>query len=83
VYAISASVGKLLPAEKRATSSQDRFWSWLLTLIVVLAAYGMLRSVALRGLDLHHDTFMFDTARRTLNGEVPYWGSLYLWCVTT
>lgn len=69
---MSAPAGTPLSAEKHDTSSQDRLWTWLLPLIVVLAAYGMQRSVALLGLDLHHDTFMFDAARRTLIGEVPF-----------
>lgn len=45
---------------------------WVLPLLVFAAAYGMQRSVALLGLDLHHDDLMFDAARRMLNGEIPF-----------
>lgn len=44
----------------------------LLPIAVFLIAYGMQRSVALLGLDLHHDAFMFDAAKRMLDGELPF-----------
>jgi hypothetical protein len=40
--------------------------------LVMFTAYLMQRSVAILGLDLHHDTFVFDAARRLLNGELPF-----------
>jgi hypothetical protein len=45
---------------------------WLLPITVFIIAYGMQRSVALLGLDLHHDAFMFDAAKRFLDGETPF-----------
>lgn len=44
----------------------------LLSALVMLFAFLMQRSVSLIGLDLHHDTVVFDAARRLLNGELPF-----------
>ncbi len=46
--------------------------SWLYAAIVFTVAFTLQRSVALLGLDLHHDTFMFDAASRLLHGGLPY-----------
>lgn len=53
-----------------AESYRASYWLWPLG--VFLIAYGMQRSVALLGLDLHHDAFMFDAAKRLLDGELPF-----------
>ncbi len=45
---------------------------WLRPIIIFMIAFAMQRSVALLGLDLHHDSFMFDAAKRLLDGEVPF-----------
>ncbi len=57
--------------------SKPVLWSWLLNWLLIpagvaIAAFMMQRSVALIGLDLHHDTLMFDAARQLLNGELPF-----------
>ena len=69
---MSLPTDDLLSSEAPEPMIQSMWWRWLLPLIVLLTAYGMQRSVALLGLDLHHDTLMFDAARRTLNGDVPF-----------
>lgn len=55
----------------------------ILPLILFLVAYGMQRSVALLGMDLHHDGFMFDAARRTFHGDVPYRDFFYQYNLAT
>jgi hypothetical protein len=51
----------------------EGIWNKLwLPFIVLAVAYSMQRSVAPLGLDLHHDTLMFDAAKRALNGEIPF-----------
>lgn len=55
----------------------------ILPLILFVVAYGMQRSVALLGMDLHHDGFMFDAARRTLYGDVPYKDFFYQYNLAT
>ncbi len=46
---------------------------WLLIpALVAIVVFIMQRSIALIGLDLHHDTLMFGAARQFLNGEIPY-----------
>ena len=50
-----------------------RLLKWILIPAgVAIVAFMMQRSVALIGLDLHHDTLMFDAARRLLNGNIPF-----------
>jgi len=51
--------------------------------LVVVAAFQMQHSVALIGLDLHHDTFMFDAARRLLDGELPFRDFFYQYNLAT
>lgn len=55
----------------------------ILPLILFVVAYGMQRSVALLGMDLHHDGFMFDAARRTFYGDVPYKDFFYQYNLAT
>ena len=64
-------LGRYLP-DRLPPSVRLRLLEWLLPLFVLSWAYSMQRSVALIGLDLHHDTLMFDAARRMLNGELPF-----------
>lgn len=57
--------------------SKPALRGWLLKWLLIpagvaIAAFMMQRSVALIGLDLHHDTLMFDAARQLLNGELPF-----------
>lgn len=57
--------------------SKLALWGWLLKWLLIpagvaIAAFMMQRSVALIGLDLHHDTLMFDAARQLLNGALPF-----------
>lgn len=57
--------------------SKPALRGWLLKWLLIpggvaIAAFMMQRSVALIGLDLHHDTLMFDPARQLLNGELPF-----------
>lgn len=56
---------------------------FILPLILFVVAYGMQRSVALLGMDLHHDGFMFDAARRTFYGDVPYKDFFYQYNLAT
>ncbi len=52
---------------------QGLLLKWLLIPVgIAIVAFSMQRSVALIGLDLHHDTLMFGAARQLLNGEIPY-----------
>lgn len=57
---------------QQSKSNINSILRWLLPLFILVISYCMQRSVALLGLDLHHDTLMFDAARRTLHGEIPF-----------
>lgn len=70
---LAEQVGGALPSKASRPAQRGLLWKWLvLPALVVVAAFLMQRSVALLGLDLHHDTLMFDAARRLLNGELPF-----------
>ncbi len=65
--------GTILPSGESSPALRSLLWQWLvLPALVAATAFLMQRSVALLGLDLHHDTLMFDAARRLLNGELPF-----------
>lgn len=52
---------------------RDLLLKWLLIPAgVAIVAFMMQRSVALIGLDLHHDTLMFDAAGQLLIGKIPF-----------
>lgn len=65
--------GTILPSGTPSPGLKSLLWQWLvLPVLVAGAAFLMQRSVALLGLDLHHDTLMLDAARRLLDGELPF-----------
>lgn len=65
--------GTVLPSGAPGSALRNVLRQWLvLPALVAFAAFVMQRSVALLGLDLHHDALMFDAARRLLNGELPF-----------
>lgn len=68
---MNVKVHSLTPLKLKDLAS-SKLARWLYPIIVFLAAYAMQRSVALLGLDLHHDALMFDAAKRLLDGDVPF-----------
>jgi hypothetical protein len=63
-----------LSADGRSNANTtDLLLKWLLIpAAIAIFAFMLQRSVALIGLDLHHDTLMFGAARQLLNGEIPF-----------
>jgi hypothetical protein len=58
------------------------FW-WVFVIIIYAFSYTLQRSVALLGLDLHHDLFMYDSAVRLLQGSYPYKDFFYQYNLAT
>ena len=64
---------KNLGAEKfLSLNFLNRFSSYIFPIIVFSLAFYLQYSVALLGLDLHHDLLMFDAARNFYSGQIPY-----------
>ena len=50
----------------------NRFSPYIFPIIIFSLAFCLQYSVALLGLDLHHDLLMFDAARNFYSGQIPY-----------
>jgi hypothetical protein len=60
-----------------------RIAKWLLPIFIFISAFLLQSKIIPLGLDLHHDLFMFDAAKKVSLGELPYKDFFYQYNIAT